>query len=301
MSLFGSIMREFDHESFFSGQLDTMRRMENMMDNMMAPFGGMMNLGGFPRIGAVREVDQLNPFGNSLMPFGFGRSLFPNMNNIFSEVDSIAVNPNLHSYSSSSVMTYTTDEHGRPQVYQATSSTRSAPGGVKETRNSVQDSRSGLQKMAIGHHLGERAHIVEKERNRFTGEHIDNQEFINVDEDEADAFNQEWQEKARPPHNRRQRQQAAIGYSKEPELPAITSGPTIVEIIDSPEEEVQLAEPPIVNKPPRSSPSNSNLRKRDDAHHVHRSEGKHKRRHHAYGKMTSHRGGKSSRSRNENN
>jgi len=41
-------------------------------------------------------------------------------------------NPNCHSFTSSSVMTYTTDETGRPQIYQASSSTRTAPGGVSE-------------------------------------------------------------------------------------------------------------------------------------------------------------------------
>lgn len=38
--------------------------------------------------------------------------------------------PSSHSFMSHSVMTYTTDETGRPQVYQASSSTRTAPGGV---------------------------------------------------------------------------------------------------------------------------------------------------------------------------
>ena len=41
--------------------------------------------------------------------------------------------PNVHSYSSSSVMTFSSDGGGgRPRVYQASSSTRAGPGGVSE-------------------------------------------------------------------------------------------------------------------------------------------------------------------------
>lgn len=38
--------------------------------------------------------------------------------------------PNCHSYSSSSVVSYSMGEDGSPKVYQASSSTRTAPGGV---------------------------------------------------------------------------------------------------------------------------------------------------------------------------
>lgn len=68
------------------------------------------------------------------------------------------------------------------QVYQASSSTRQGPGGVKETRKAVADSRSGIKKMQIGHHIGERAHVVEHEKNYHSGEAEERQEFINLDE-----------------------------------------------------------------------------------------------------------------------
>jgi myeloid leukemia factor 1 len=38
--------------------------------------------------------------------------------------------PNGHSFMHSSVMTYTNDGSGQPKIYQATTSTRQAPGGV---------------------------------------------------------------------------------------------------------------------------------------------------------------------------
>lgn len=86
-----------------------------------------------------------------------------------------------HSFMSQSVMTMSSGPDGRPQVYQETMSTTTAPGGIKETKKTVSDSRTGTRKMAIGHHIGERAHILERERN-MRGEEEERQEFINLEE-----------------------------------------------------------------------------------------------------------------------
>lgn len=93
----------------------------------------------------------------------------------------MATDGNCHSFMSQSVMTMSNGPDGRPQVYQETMSTRMAPGGIKETKQTVSDSRTGTRKMAIGHHIGERAHILERERNMH-GEEEERQEFINLDE-----------------------------------------------------------------------------------------------------------------------
>lgn len=87
---------------------------------------------------------------------------------------------NCHSFVSNSVMTFGSD--GRPQVYEETTSTTTAPGGVKETKTTVCDSRTGKKKMAIEHHIGDRAHILEREQNIHSGEQEEHQEFINLDE-----------------------------------------------------------------------------------------------------------------------
>ena len=68
------------------------------------------------------------------------------------------------------------------KVYQASTTTHTAPGGVREVHRSVQDSRSGVRKMAIGRHLGERGHVVEKEQNFFTGDAEEREDFINIEE-----------------------------------------------------------------------------------------------------------------------
>ncbi|KAG7253679.1 hypothetical protein CRUP_021030 [Coryphaenoides rupestris] len=114
-----------------------------------------------------------------------------------------------------------------PKVFQASSQTRRAPGGyvtqpasryttrppasaravnhrslyvvpsvltnITETRRALKDSESGLEKMAIGHHIQDRGHVVEKKHNKKTGEKELNQDFQNMDESEAQSFDEEWQ------------------------------------------------------------------------------------------------------------
>ncbi|XP_076320637.1 myeloid leukemia factor 1-like [Tachypleus tridentatus] len=194
MSHFDAIMRDLDEDPFFNamnGPFQTMRQ-------MMAPFGGMFGGSMFPQLMGPNQRHSQHGDNSSLMPFGFGHSLFPNMDGMFRNFEHLTQNPNSHCYSSSSVMTYTTDETGRPQLYQASSSTRTAPGGVKETRKTLQDSRSGMQKISIGHHLGERGHVLEHVKNRATGEEEENEELLNLDEEELGAFNNEWKNRAQP-------------------------------------------------------------------------------------------------------
>lgn len=46
----------------------------------------------------------------------------------------------------------------------------------------MSDSRSGVKKIAIGHHIGERAHVLEREQNYHSGDREERQEFINLEE-----------------------------------------------------------------------------------------------------------------------
>ncbi len=68
--------------------------------------------------------------------------------------------------------------------FQASSATRQAPGGVKETRKTLTDTRSGTKKMSVGRHLGDRGHVVEREENLHTGQREDNEDYINLAEGE---------------------------------------------------------------------------------------------------------------------
>lgn len=133
----------------------------------------------------------MTPFGGGgLMPFGFPS--MPNMNRLISMDGSDG-----QSFCSSSVVSMSHGPDGRPQVYQATSSTKTGPGGIRETQRTVQDSRSGVKKMAIGHHIGDRAHIIEREQNYRSGQQEERQDFINLDEDAAEEFGREFTQKSR--------------------------------------------------------------------------------------------------------
>ncbi|KAG7238721.1 hypothetical protein INR49_031237 [Caranx melampygus] len=102
---------------------------------------------------------------------------------------------NTHSFSSSSVMTYSKVGNEPPKVFQATSSTRRAPGGITETRRAVKDSESGLEKMSIGHHIQDRGHVVEKKYNKKKERRSSSRTsrtWMNVPE--AQSFDDEWQQ-----------------------------------------------------------------------------------------------------------
>ncbi|NXT66767.1 MLF1 factor, partial [Chaetops frenatus] len=142
---------------------------------------------------ALRGTRRVN-FGD---PFSAMDRMMSNMRNNMLEMhrkfDDLSIQPDGHSFSCSSMMTYSKVGDEPPKVFQASAQTRMAPGGVKETRKAMKDSESGLEKMAIGHHIQDRAHVIRKSRNAKTGDEEMNQEFINLDESEADTFDEEWQ------------------------------------------------------------------------------------------------------------
>ncbi|XP_027789734.1 myeloid leukemia factor 1 isoform X3 [Marmota flaviventris] len=105
----------------------------------------------------------------------------------------LSMDPNGHSFCSSSVMTYSKVGDEPPKVFQASTQTRMAPGGIKETRRAMRDTDRGLEKMAIGHHIQDRAHVIKKCKNTKTGDEEVNQEFFNMCESDAHAFDDEWQ------------------------------------------------------------------------------------------------------------
>lgn len=127
------------------------------------------------------------------------------------------------SFTSTSYVTMSAGPDGRQQIYQASSSTKHGPNGVMETKKTVQDSRTGIKKMAIGHHIGERAHIMEREQNLREGTEEERQDFINLEEEEADEFNREFLSKVnhRNGHSGPSIQCIETGPLRQRELPAI--------------------------------------------------------------------------------
>ncbi|XP_006795493.1 myeloid leukemia factor 1 isoform X2 [Neolamprologus brichardi] len=204
--MFNSSLREFDEDPFVSDPFRAHREhMRQMMRSFSEPFGGALmpslmdgrNRGhemiehpssSHPLRNEHRDLMR-NPFGVFDNMMASMRSRMEGMHRNLESADSTT-----HSFRSSSVMTYSKVGNEPPKVYQATSSTRCAPGGIKETRQAIRDSESGLEKMEIGHHIQDRGHVVEKKYNKKTGEKEFNQDFQNMDESEAQSFDDEWQQ-----------------------------------------------------------------------------------------------------------
>lgn len=163
------------------------------MSNMMLPTGGCFLGGGiFAAMDNMRSMNhQMNqqrimmPQRQMMMMVGSGGSSFQ------SSYTSISIGGGIG---------------GQPQVYQSSSSTTVGPNGVRETKRTERDTRTGVQKIAIGHHIGDRAHIIEKSKNLRSGDNEESQEFINVEEDEADQFNQEFKQRINHHHHRSRHQ-----------------------------------------------------------------------------------------------
>ncbi|KOC62247.1 Myeloid leukemia factor [Habropoda laboriosa] len=192
-------MGDVDDDPIFGSHMQSMRHMSDMMNSLFNDPFGMM---GPPRHNTIMDdIHRSRSRGHQndlqMMPFGFPPMPTFNMGNLFVGGNQLASGENGHSFVAKSVMTMASGPDGRPQVYQETMSTTTAPGGVKETKKTVCDSRTGMKKMAIGHHIGDRAHILEREHNLHSGEQEEHQEFINLDEEEAESFNSEWESHTR--------------------------------------------------------------------------------------------------------
>uniref|UniRef100_A0A6I8PCX7 Myeloid leukemia factor 1 n=1 Tax=Ornithorhynchus anatinus TaxID=9258 RepID=A0A6I8PCX7_ORNAN len=176
--MFQALGSGFDDDPFFSEPFSTHHEhMRQMMRSFSDPFGrdSLLSLAdrGRTRNQKGRDNSEVALHGNQRGQLSF--------------------NSDGHSFSSSSIMTYSKVGDEPPKVFQASTQTRRAPGGIKETRKAMKDSDSGLEKMAVGHHIHDRAHVIKKSKNNKTGEQEVNQEFINLDESDAHTFDEEWQ------------------------------------------------------------------------------------------------------------
>ncbi|CAF0754115.1 unnamed protein product [Adineta steineri] len=126
--------------------------------------------------------------------FGIHSSPFSIMNRMMQGVNHIPDSP-VHSYTSTTVMSFNGAD-GRPKVYQETTSRNRGPGGIEETRQAVRDTERGINKVQIGHRIGDRKHVIEREMNVETGQISENVELENLDENETDGFKQEWRQRS---------------------------------------------------------------------------------------------------------
>ncbi|XP_068145678.1 myeloid leukemia factor isoform X3 [Drosophila tropicalis] len=242
-----------------------MRSMNRLMNSFMPDPYQMQAIGspfdppGFPQPGALIER---SPMGAMPAMNLFGMPVMPNFNRL---INADIGAGNGASFCQSTVMTMSSGPDGRPQIYQASTSTKTGPGGVRETRKTVQDSRTGVKKMAIGHHIGERAHIIEKEQDMRSGQLEERQEFINLDEEEAEQFDREFTSRATSGvGGRRNGGRALPAIRAAPEAPASTSTLTIEPLDDDDDDDdcvIQEQQPEVssVRRPMPSLPPHSSI------------------------------------------
>lgn len=184
-----SLMNNFFHDSLSQGTNQSRSNTNQQVSSRNNPFGDPFN--NFQN--TILSHQRQNPF--SLMNQMMGTNMGHFMSNIQTD-------PNAAVYSSSSVMTYSNTGDGQPKVYQASTQVRQAPGGVKETRHMLRDSEKGIEKVAVGHHIGEKAHIIERRKlNGGDIEEIVNLE--NLDDVDIPIFNKEFESKIRSNHYHR--------------------------------------------------------------------------------------------------
>ena len=215
---------------------------------MADPFRGM----GLP----LQMLDAMT--GNSSTAL---TPLVPPMHSFSSMQLSPFVNMGVSSFSSS-VVSMTTDEYGRQQIYQETRSQRCGPGGVRETKAMVRDSRTGRQEMQVGHHIQEKSHVVKRSRNAYNGQEEQEEDFINLAEEECEDFERQYRQKiGSGPSRRNGVTITELPSVEEPirlALPAPPSNDSRVEIVEVTDEPSDTSEPT-----ESSLPHASNHRDRD--------------------------------------
>lgn len=99
-----------------------------------SPFGGMNSL--FDDFGGM----------NSSSPFAMMDRMMRATNDALLHGGNSTSNTPIHSFTSTTVMSYNGTD-GRPKVYQESTSRSRGPGGLEETRQAVRDSERGINKV----------------------------------------------------------------------------------------------------------------------------------------------------------
>ncbi|VIO92912.1 conserved hypothetical protein,hypothetical protein [Brugia malayi] len=171
-----------------------MRDMERMTHGMLNPFGSIFNMhspfdsimGEPSGTRPSRDLALMDPFG-----FNFCDGLMRQMENVQTQ----AMNdPNAHVFSHSTMISFDGRNGGQPRVVEKTIR---KTGDVKETRHAIRTGEDGIgDKLTIGHTIGDRTHVIEKKRDR-DGRIRERQSFVNLAQDEAEAFDREFASRAR--------------------------------------------------------------------------------------------------------
>ncbi|CAL1160339.1 unnamed protein product [Cladocopium goreaui] len=171
----------------------------------MAPFGGSLFGGSDP----FQEFSQ-GP------GFGFGGSMMSRFDNLAAEMmrgfpdhgemKGFSSNvPGGGSYCQSFAMSSVMGKDGKMHTEKYSSSDVGHTGhGIREAQHAYSNSTSGVDKMGLERHLGDRARKMVKERNRFTMEEKCSEMLRGMDEGGRDHFDKDFSGLSRhlPPHGR---------------------------------------------------------------------------------------------------
>lgn len=181
--------------------------------------------------GMMSPFGMMNPFGsfqNAMSGMGSFMDMSRNMQQQFMDPSQMMDmdTGNGFGYSSSKVQSYVNDGSGQPKTYQAEKSTHFAPGGVKQVQKSVRDSQKG-DKMSLGRHLRDQAHVVTKSRHRGSDNIEQAVDYHGFAEEDEPRFNEDWRNMTRQflpqrpqeqphslPHKHRQRNRLRDGCLK---------------------------------------------------------------------------------------
>jgi len=129
---------------------------------------------------------------------------FKNMENFWIDAQKSAPSPpEVHSYRSSKVYSYTNDGVNEPKHFEAISETTQGPGGVKQTLNRERNSVTGKDRMQAGRFISSRGHVVEKSEDMRSRAVDINHEYLHMDANDSEDFHQEWRKKAGPMFRRK--------------------------------------------------------------------------------------------------
>jgi len=98
--------------------------------------------------------------------------------------------------SSSFVMSSHQGSDGKMHTEQFAQSTTADGRGARETQQAYSNSKTGIDKMGLERVIDDRGRKMVKERNRFTQEEKTQQMFRGMDESQAGAFDNQWQQRA---------------------------------------------------------------------------------------------------------
>ncbi|KAK6102880.1 Myelodysplasia-myeloid leukemia factor 1-interacting family protein [Brugia pahangi] len=171
-----------------------MRDMERMTHGMLNPFGSIFNMHS-PFDSIMGEPSGTRPSRDLALMDPFGFNFCDGLMRQMESVQTQAMNdPNTHVFSHSTMISFDGRNGGQPRVVEKTIR---KTGDVKETRHAIRTGEDGIgDKLTIGHTIGDRTHVIEKKRDR-DGRIRERQSFVNLAQDEAEAFDREFASRAR--------------------------------------------------------------------------------------------------------